>query len=191
MGWVWRSREEIDGFREEERQIYAGFDRGASSIEQKWRVTRSSEDCLLDGDRKKSMIEVLLSLQESESLCYSDEIISSLMILNFLILIVSKTKLYPAAPLSVPRESSEDCNVGGFRIPRGTMLLVNMWGIQNDPEIWEDPGNYRPERFEGFEGKKIRWFQVVGIWVRKEKLSRRPVGDANGWAGFGIVATMF
>ncbi|KAI9201704.1 hypothetical protein LWI28_027796 [Acer negundo] len=41
-----------------------------------------SEDCLLDGDRKKiSMIEVLLSFQVSEPQCYSDEIICILMIL--------------------------------------------------------------------------------------------------------------
>ncbi|KAL7262270.1 hypothetical protein ACSBR1_000616 [Camellia fascicularis] len=41
----------------------------------------------------------------------------------------------PPNPLLVPHESLEECNVGGFHVPRGTMLLVNTWAIQNDLEL--------------------------------------------------------
>ncbi|KAI7756755.1 hypothetical protein M8C21_023788 [Ambrosia artemisiifolia] len=56
-------------------------------------------------------------------------------------------RLYPAGPLSVPHESIEDCNVGGYNVPKGTRLLVNMWKIHHDPQIWSDPSEFRPERF--------------------------------------------
>ncbi|XP_023764427.1 cytochrome P450 CYP82D47 [Lactuca sativa] len=56
-------------------------------------------------------------------------------------------RLYPAAPLAAPREFSEDCNVAGYHVTKGTWLIVNIWKIQHDPEIWSDPSEFRPERF--------------------------------------------
>ncbi|PON99136.1 Cytochrome P450, E-class, group I [Trema orientale] len=58
-------------------------------------------------------------------------------------------RLYPAGPLSVPRESSEECNVNGYHIPAGTRLLVNLTKIHRDPHVWSDPCEFKPERFVG------------------------------------------
>ncbi|KAF5806595.1 putative cytochrome P450 [Helianthus annuus] len=68
--------------------------------------------------------------------------------LVYLQAIIKETmRLYPAAPLSVPHESTEDCIVGGYTIPKGTRLLVNIWKIHHDPQIWAAPFEFRPERF--------------------------------------------
>ncbi|KAK9271354.1 hypothetical protein L1049_026944 [Liquidambar formosana] len=56
-------------------------------------------------------------------------------------------RLYPAAPLSGPHESMEDCIVGGYHVPKGTRLVVNIWKIHRDPRVWLDPYEFRPERF--------------------------------------------
>ncbi|XP_022762796.1 cytochrome P450 82C4-like [Durio zibethinus] len=56
-------------------------------------------------------------------------------------------RLYPAAPLSAPREAMEDCTVAGFHVPKGTRLLVNLWKLMRDPNVWEQPSEFRPERF--------------------------------------------
>lgn len=78
---------------------------------------------------------------------------SDLKNLVYLQAIINETmRLYPSAPLSVPHESTEDCIVGGYTVPKGTRLLVNIWKIQHDPEIWEDPFEFIPERF--FTSKK-------------------------------------
>ncbi|CAN1295316.1 Cytochrome P450 71D18 [Linum perenne] len=47
----------------------------------------------------------------------------------------------------VPRESMEDCVLEGYKIPAKTRVLVNCYAIGRDPEIWECPLEYRPERF--------------------------------------------
>lgn len=73
---------------------------------------------------------------------------SDLKNLVYLDAIIKETlRLYPAGPLSVPHESMEDCIVGGYNIPKGTRLLVNLWKMQRDPNIWSDPYEFRPERF--------------------------------------------
>ncbi|XP_059637189.1 cytochrome P450 CYP82D47-like [Cornus florida] len=56
-------------------------------------------------------------------------------------------RLYPPGPLSVPHESTEDCVVGGYNIPKSTRLLVNLWKIHRDPLVWSDPNEFQPERF--------------------------------------------
>ncbi|KAL0343542.1 UNVERIFIED_CONTAM: cytochrome [Sesamum angustifolium] len=69
--------------------------------------------------------------------------------LPFLHSIIFETfRLFPAGPLVVPRESSADCKVGGYDIPRGTMLLVNAWAIHRDPKVWSDPMSFKPERID-------------------------------------------
>ncbi|XP_055806421.1 cytochrome P450 81Q32-like [Solanum dulcamara] len=75
--------------------------------------------------------------------------------LKYLQSIISETfRLSPAAPLLIPHQSADDTKIGGFDIPRGTILLVNAWAVHRDPLVWaDDPGSFRPERFEGIEVK--------------------------------------
>lgn len=56
-------------------------------------------------------------------------------------------RLYPAGPLSVPREAINDCTINGYKIRSGTRLLVNLYKIQRDPQFWDNPLEFHPERF--------------------------------------------
>nr|GMD12257.1 cytochrome P450 CYP82D47-like [Ipomoea batatas] len=68
--------------------------------------------------------------------------------LPYLQAIVKETlRMYPPVPLSVPHVATEDCDVAGYNIPRGTHLLVNLWKLHRDPEVWADAEEFRPERF--------------------------------------------
>ncbi|KAK9153790.1 hypothetical protein Sjap_001270 [Stephania japonica] len=69
--------------------------------------------------------------------------------LTYLNSIINETlRLFPPTAIIVPHEASSDCTVGGFKVPHGTMLLVNAWAVHRNPNNWLDPEEFKPERFD-------------------------------------------
>ncbi|CAN4090812.1 unnamed protein product [Withania somnifera] len=56
-------------------------------------------------------------------------------------------RLYPPVPLLIPRETMKKSTLEGYDIQPGTIIHVNSWAIAKDPEIWENPEEFIPERF--------------------------------------------
>ncbi|GLT59067.1 hypothetical protein SLA2020_319090 [Shorea laevis] len=56
-------------------------------------------------------------------------------------------RLHPALPLTLPRNAMEERNFMGYVIPKDTQIWVNSWAIGRDPDAWEDPLSFKPERF--------------------------------------------
>ncbi|GMN58587.1 hypothetical protein TIFTF001_027682 [Ficus carica] len=68
--------------------------------------------------------------------------------LNYMKAIIKETfRLHPPAPVLVPRESTEQVTIDGYDIPAKTRIFVNAWAIGRDPQSWEDPETFKPERF--------------------------------------------
>ena len=55
-------------------------------------------------------------------------------------------RLYPSAPI-VPRLVLRDTELGGYRVPAGSRVLVNLFNIHRDPRHWPDPERFDPDRF--------------------------------------------
>ncbi|XP_071910055.1 6,7,8-trihydroxycoumarin synthase-like isoform X2 [Coffea arabica] len=56
-------------------------------------------------------------------------------------------RLYPPAPVLVARETTQSCNIEGYEIGSKTLVYINDWAISRDPENWERPDEFIPERF--------------------------------------------
>ncbi|XP_044415935.1 flavonoid 3'-monooxygenase CYP75B4-like [Triticum aestivum] len=68
--------------------------------------------------------------------------------LTFLSAVIKDTfRLHPSTPLLLLRMATEECETAGYRIPKGTELLVNVWGIAHDPALWPDSLEFRPAWF--------------------------------------------
>ncbi|TEB27970.1 cytochrome P450 [Coprinellus micaceus] len=54
---------------------------------------------------------------------------------------------YNAGPLGVPHSNTEDDEYDGYFLPKGTMFLPNIWAMMHDPEVFERPFDFMPERY--------------------------------------------
>ncbi|TBU44100.1 cytochrome P450 [Dichomitus squalens] len=54
---------------------------------------------------------------------------------------------HTVTPLGVPHATTSDDDFRGYFIPAGTMILPNVWACMHDPDVYEDPDVFRPERF--------------------------------------------
>lgn len=56
-------------------------------------------------------------------------------------------RLHTPIPLLVPHMNLEEAKLGGYNIPKESKVVVNAWWLANNPLWWENPEEFRPERF--------------------------------------------
>jgi cytochrome P450 len=61
-------------------------------------------------------------------------------------------RLYPPAWI-VGRRALEDVELGGWRLPAGSLCVVSQWVTHRDERWWPDPLAFRPERWIDGEGR--------------------------------------
>lgn len=52
----------------------------------------------------------------------------------------------PAGPMGIPRRVAQDDWYNGYFIPKGATVISNIWAINRDPAIYDNPEQFIPER---------------------------------------------
>jgi cytochrome P450 len=63
-------------------------------------------------------------------------------------------RVYPPA-WRLGRRAIEPIELDGYRFPKGTIILLHQWVTHKLPEIWDDPENFRPERWGPEQMQKL------------------------------------
>ncbi|KAL6582218.1 hypothetical protein OROMI_006232 [Orobanche minor] len=118
--------------------ITAGMDTTAISVE--WAMAE-----LIKNPRVQKKAQ-----EELDSVIGHERVMTELDFSNLLYLqCIAKEslRLHPPTPLMLPHCANTNVKVGGYDIPKGSNLHVNVWAVARDPKVWRNGWEFRPERF--------------------------------------------
>ncbi|XP_022081139.1 steroid 17-alpha-hydroxylase/17,20 lyase-like isoform X2 [Acanthaster planci] len=58
-----------------------------------------------------------------------------------------------AVPFGVPHTAMTDSKLHGYRITKGTLVMINHFALHYDPDVWTEPKKFKPERFLNDNGQ--------------------------------------
>ncbi|CAK6432911.1 unnamed protein product [Pipistrellus nathusii] len=81
--------------------------------------------------------------------------------------IMEVQRLTMVVPLSIPHMTSAKTVLQGYTIPKGTVILPNLWAVHRDPAIWEKPNDFNPTRFLDEQGQLIKRETFIPFGIGK------------------------
>eukprot|EP00112_Aurelia_sp_Birch-Aquarium-sp1_P000590 Seg1056.8 transcript_id=Seg1056.8/GoldUCD/mRNA.D3Y31 product="Steroid 17-alpha-hydroxylase/17 20 lyase" protein_id=Seg1056.8/GoldUCD/D3Y31 len=57
--------------------------------------------------------------------------------------------------LLIPHKTIRETKIDGHAIPKGTQILINLWALHHDEREWDEPTEFKPERFLDADGNFV------------------------------------
>ncbi|CAL8152225.1 unnamed protein product [Prunus armeniaca] len=116
----------------------AGSETSATAVD--WAITEMIKTPRVMKTAQNEVREVFNRKGQIDETCIGE--------MKYLNMVIKETlRLHPPAPLLLPRECGEKCEIDGYEIPVKSKVIVNAWAIDRDPNYWNEPERFNPNRF--------------------------------------------
>ncbi|KAL5748529.1 hypothetical protein ACOSP7_025571 [Xanthoceras sorbifolium] len=133
--------------------FFAGIDTSSSTVE--WAMAELLQN-------PKNLTKAQNELRE---VLGKDSLVQEFDITKFPYLqaVVKETfRLHPPAPFLLPRKAETEVEICSYVVPKSAQVLVNVWAMGRDPNVWQNPSTFTPERFlESEIDVKGRDFELI------------------------------
>ncbi|KAF2205971.1 m-hydroxybenzyl alcohol hydroxylase [Delitschia confertaspora ATCC 74209] len=75
----------------------------------------------------------------------------------------------PVLPLGVVHGLPQDDEINGMRIPANSTILMNVWGLHNDPQKFPSPSEFIPERYSAHT-KLAPYYAASADWQERDHI---------------------
>ena len=138
--------------------LIAGTETTATSL--KWTIIRLANNPRI---QTKVHQEIDHVIGKDRPICLNDR--DRLPYLEAIIWEIQRTK--SAVPFSLPHYTHVDTKICGYDIPANTLIGTNLLGMHMDKDTFENPLEFRPERFIDSNGKFIKHPNVIPFGIGK------------------------
>ncbi|CAK8679359.1 unnamed protein product [Clavelina lepadiformis] len=87
------------------------------------------------------------------------------------------TRFRSMTPFTVPHKTNEDAVIDSYKVPEGYTVLGNVWGVHNDPDYWNEPEKFDPERFIDNRGRFVKSDHVIPFGMGPRECLGKPVAE--------------
>ena len=94
-------------------------------------------------------------------------------------------RLYPPVAALMTRRTTQELEVGGWTLARGTLIRITPWVLQRDPRSFERPDDFLPERFLPEAEAPPR-----GAWMPFGSGPRVCIGQHFAMLEMGLIAAL-
>ncbi|KAI7883978.1 cytochrome P450 [Lichtheimia hyalospora FSU 10163] len=85
-------------------------------------------------------------------------------------------RMHPPVAVLPVRQATEDTDLAGTFVPKGTKITLDIYELQHNPNVWKDPDTFQPERFET-NGEAERLAGQGMTWLPFSNGSRMCIGS--------------
>ncbi|KAL0099679.1 hypothetical protein PUN28_019820 [Cardiocondyla obscurior] len=95
------------------------------------------------------------------------------------------------APLGVPHRAAKDVFLNGYLIPKDTTVLFDFHSVHNDKAYWDQPDEFRPQRFLDEQGQFCRSNYSIPFGLGKRRCLGEQLARSSLFLFFTYVVHYF